>query len=462
VVSVTVAAPDAGGPPASPPPAGDILELQRAILASHGALDAVASLSTEVGPRLAGSAGDKLAVPWAIHAMEERGLTNVHAEPVKVHTWQRGVESASIVAPVKQTLSITTLGWSGATPAKGLEGDLVRFDSLDALKAADAKTVAGKIVFLDAKMDRTTKGRGYGDTISARVSGPSVAKTKGAVAFVLRSLSSDASRFPHTGTTAQTDPKTALPAAALSVPDADLIERVLAVHGSARLALNLGPKWLPLSESANVVGEVAGAASPDEVVLLGAHLDSWDLGQGAIDDGAGCGIMLEAARAIGALPKKPRRTVRVVLFAAEENSGDGQKEYARAHAGEMEKIVVAMEADSGGDRALHAKYLGDPDARVRFLTVGPALLPLAVTIVDGTARGGSDISPLRALGVPIVDIEQDATRYFDSHHSANDTFERIDEASIQQAAAAFATAAWTFANMSENFGRVPTQSRDDK
>ena len=196
--------------------------------------------------------------------------------------------------------------------------------------------------------------------------------------------------------------------------------------------------------------------------MLGAHLDSWDLGQGAIDDGAGCGIMLEAARAIGALPKKPRRTVRVVLFAAEENSATGRRSTARAHAGEMEKIVVAMEADSGGDRALHAKYLGDPEARGRFLAVGPALEPLAVTIVDGAARGGSDISPLRALGVPIVDIDQDATRYFDSHHSANDTFERIDEAAIQQAAAAFATAAWTFANMNETFGRVPKEARAEK
>jgi hypothetical protein len=438
------------------------VELQGAILASHGAVDAVSSLTTEVGPRLAGSAGDKLAVRWALHAMQERGLTNVHAEPVKVHTWQRGVETASIVAPVKQPLSVTALGWSGSTPAKGIEGDIVRFDSLDALKSADAKAVAGKIVFLDVKIERATKGKGYGDGAPARAAGPGVARTKGALAFVLRSLATDDSRFPHTGFSDQSDAKTALPAAAISVPDADLLDRVLAAHGSARLALNLGTRWLPLADSANVVGEVAGVGNPGEVVLLGAHLDSWDLGQGAIDDGAGCGIVLEAARAIGALANRPPRTVRVVLFAAEENSGDGQKEYARVHASEVDRIVVALEADTGGDRAIRTKYLGAPEGRARFLALGPAMAPLAVAISDEAARGGSDISPLRALGVPIVDVDQDHSRYFDTHHSANDTFERIDPAAIQQAAAAFATAAWTFADMRGDFGRVPTELRREK
>ena len=453
---------DAGSAPAAAPISDEVRDLQRTILASHGAVDVVSSLTTEVGARPAGSAGDKLAVPWAIRAMEERGLTNVHAEPVKVPTWQRGVETASIVAPERHTLAVVALGWSGATPAKGIEGDVVRIASLDALKSADPATIAGKIVFLDVKMERTASGKGYGDAVPARGRGPAEAKKKGALALVIRSIGTDTSRFPHTGATRQDDVKTALPAGALSIADADLLDRVLAAHGSARLALNLGPKWLPLSDSANVVGEVAGASSPNEVVLLGAHLDSWDLAEGAIDDGAGCGIVLAAARAIGALSKKPRRTVRVVLFAAEENSLAGGKEYARAHKSDAASIIVAMEADSGTDRVLSTRYAGAPEARARFLALGPVLAPLDVKVEDEMAFGGADVSPLRGIGVPIIDLEQDFTHYFDTHHTANDTFDRVDPVAIQQAAAAFASAAWTIANMSGDFGRAPPDERERK
>jgi hypothetical protein len=356
---------DAGSPEVPAAIDGDVRELQRAILASRGAVDVVASLTTEVGPRLAGSPGDKLAVKWALHTMEARGFTNVHAEPAKVRAWQRGVETAAIVAPVKQPMAVTALGWSGATPAKGIEADVARFDSLEALKNADPKGVAGKIAFVDVKMERTATFKGYGDAVSARGDGPKVAATKGALAFLVRSIGTDQTRFPHAGASRQIDQKTPLPAGAISNADADLLDRVLAAHGSARLALNLGPKRLAPADSANVVGEIPGSSAPDEVVLLGAHLDSWDLGQGAIDDGAGCGIVLEAAHAIGALAKKSRRTVRVVLFASEEYSGDGSKEYARAHASDAAKIVVALEADEGTDRVLTAKYLGDPARRAR-------------------------------------------------------------------------------------------------
>jgi Zn-dependent M28 family amino/carboxypeptidase len=439
-----------------------VAELQRAVLASHGAVDTVSSLTTEVGARLAGSPADKLAVAWAIHAMEERGLTNVHAEPVKVPTWQRGVETASIVSPIAHVLAVTALGWSGATPPKGIEAEVVRFESLDALRSADAKTVTGKIAFIDVKMERTSSGKGYGDAVPARGAGPLEAKKRGALAVVIRSIGTDRSRFPHTGATRQKDPKTALPAAALSVADAELLDREIAAHGTVRLALNLGPKWLPESDSANVVGEVAGGEKPGEVVVLGAHLDSWDLGQGAIDDGAGCGIVLEAGRAIAALGHKPRRTVRVVLFAAEENSLAGGTTYAKTHAADADHIVAALEADSGTDRVLSARYGGAKDARARFTALGPLLAPLGIKLDDGAAFGGADVSPLRGLGVPMVDLEQDFSSYFDTHHTANDTFERVSPEGIQQAAAAFATAGWTIANMDGDFGRVPEAERSSR
>ncbi|HEY2509765.1 MAG TPA: M20/M25/M40 family metallo-hydrolase, partial [Polyangiaceae bacterium] len=333
--------------PAAPLPE-EVRELQRSVLAGHGALDAVSSLTTEVGARLAGSPADKLAVAWALRTMKERGLSNVHAEPVKVPVWQRGVETASIVAPLHHTLAVTALGWSGATPPKGLEADVLRFDSLAALKAADAKAAAGKIVFLDVKMHPEGENPGYGEAVPARALGALEAAKKGALAIVIRSIGTDESRFPHTGAMHhEKEAKATLPAGALSNADADLLERTLAAHGSARLALNLGPRWLPEADSANVVGEIPGRERPNEAVVIGAHLDSWDLGEGAIDDGAGCAIVLEAGRALAALGHKPRRTVRVVLFAAEENSLAGGKEYAKAHAAEADKIEAAVEADFG-------------------------------------------------------------------------------------------------------------------
>jgi Zn-dependent M28 family amino/carboxypeptidase len=259
------------------------------------------------------------------------------------------------------------------------------------------------------------------------------------------------------------DAKSALPAGALSNADADLLERMLAESGaSVRLALHLEPRWLPDADSANVVGEIPGREKPGEVVVMGAHLDSWDLGQGAIDDGAGCGIVLEAAHALGALPTKPRRTVRVVLFAAEENSLSGGKEYARAHAADAANVVVALEADSGTGRAATFHYLGAPEGRARFAAIAPLVEALGVRVSDEKAFGGADITPLRELGVPLLDLEQDPARYFDTHHTANDTFERIDPAALSQAAAAFATVAWATAEMDGDFGRVPDAERGKK
>jgi carboxypeptidase Q len=445
----------------TPPLPDEVRELQRSILDSHGAVDVVQSLTTEVGARLAGSPGDKLAVAWALEAMRGRGLTHVHTEAVRVPVWQRGVETASIVRPVPHKLAVTALGWSGATPAAGIEADVVRFDSVDALKAADAKAVTGKIVFLDVHMKEKNGDPGYGAAVVARGIGPGEAAKKGALAIVVRSIGSDDSRFPHTGAMhKEKDMKSALPAGAVSNADADLLERVLAAHGSARIALNLGPRWLPDADSANVVGEIVGRERPSEVVLMGAHLDSWDLGEGAIDDGAGCGIVLEAGRALAALPTKPRRTIRVVLFAAEENSLAGGKEYGKAHAAEAMTFIAAMEADLGTGKAQKLRMLGGPDLADPLRAVGALLEPLGVSRSEEKAHGGSDISPLRSLGVPIVDLAQDPTRYFDTHHTANDTLARIDPGALTQVAAAFATAAWGVAEMSGDLGRVPEADRE--
>ncbi len=433
------------------------------VTTGHGAADVVESLTTEVGARLAGSAGDPLAVAWAERTLRERGLSNVHTEPVKVPVWQRGEESAAIVSP-HHKLSIAALGWSGATSAKGILADVVRFDTLDALKAADPGTVRGKVVFLDVHMHETAEDPGYGAAVGARASGPGEAAKKGALAIVIRSIGTDATRFPHTGSMRrEKDAKSALPAAAVSNADADLLERVIATHGSLKLSLTLTPRWLPDADSANVVGEIVGREKPDEVVIMGAHLDSWDLGEGALDDGAGCGIVVEAGRALAALPTRPRRTVRVVLFAAEENSLAGGKAYAALHGAQAGSFVGAMEADSGTNRVVRAGVRAGPEGVARFSKVLPLLEPLGVLPLEERAYGGADIGPLAELGVPLVDLRQDHARYFEDHHTANDTFGRIDPAGLNQAAAAFAATAWALADMDGDLGRIPeTERHPDK
>jgi hypothetical protein len=434
-----------------------------ALTTSHGAAEVVESLTTEVGARLAGSPADHLGVAWAERTLREKGLANVHTEPVKVPVWQRGEELAEIVSP-HHKLSIAALGWSGATPPKGIVAEVVRFDSLDALKAADPGAVRGKIVFLDVHMHETNDDPGYGAAVGARASGGGEAAKKGAAAIVIRSIGTDATRLPHTGSMhREKDAKSALPAGAVSNADADLVERVLATHGSLTLSLTLTPRWLPDADSANVVGDVVGRDKPSEVVLLGAHLDSWDLGEGALDDGAGCGIVVEAGHAIAALPTKPRRTVRVVLFAAEENSLAGGKAYASLHAAEARSFVGAMEADSGTNRVVRAGLRAGPEGVARFSKLLPMLEPLGVLPLEKKAFGGADISPLAELGVPLVDLRQDHAHYFEDHHTANDTFGRVDPAALNQAAAAFAATAWALAEMEDDLGRIPeTERHPDK
>lgn len=449
------AAPSASASPAPPSPAA---ELRKSALVGSHAYDLVRSLTDEVGARSAGSPGDKAAVAWGLRTMKGLGFANVHAEKVMVAHWQRGAESASVtVGGVARPLAITALGGSTATPAAGLEAEVVEVESMAALRALDKHAAAGKIVFVNVPTARARDGHGYGQAVEVRYRGASVAKERGAVGLVIRSIGTDHDRFPHTGAQARDDKQ--IPAAALSTPDADFLHRALAADPRAKLRVVLGPKRLPDAESANVVGEIPGREKPDEIVLLGAHLDSWDLGTGALDDGAGVGIVIDAARLIGAMPAKPRRTIRVVLFANEEAGREGGDEYAKAHAGEAAKIVAAAEADFGADKAYAARYLGAPEARPRFAALAELVAPLGVEADMSDAYGGTDVAPLRALGIPMFDLEQDGTRYFDFHHTANDTLDKVDEAQITQVVAAFATLAYAIADMDGDLGRVPEAKR---
>src|SRR6202040_1352014 len=350
VVAALVLAASANATSAADAPPSNALvvtasSLGQKALDDPAAFDFVAALTTEIGQRLAGTEAHRRAVVWAETRLKAAGLENVHSEPFSFPAWIRGAESAEIVGSVPQHLAVTALGGSIATDANGIEAEISLFRTYDDLLAAAPGSLNGKIAVVTQRMVRAQDGSGYGAANPIRRYGPSEAARRGAVAYLLRSLGTDSHRLPHTGALNYDDGTSRIPAAALAIPDADQLER-LATLGPVRIRLLLPPSVHENAPSWNVVGEVKGAERPDEIVLIGGHLDSWDLGTGATDDGAGIAIAFGAARLIAALPQHPRRTIRVVLFGAEEMNFSGAA-YAQAHEGETGKIVVAGEADFG-------------------------------------------------------------------------------------------------------------------
>ncbi|MFT3712405.1 MAG: M20/M25/M40 family metallo-hydrolase [Archangium sp.] len=440
----------------APIPPYELTQLQGATTQSA---ELATSLCDTAGARFSGSPGETRAVAWAVETMKRLGFSNVHTEPVTVPHWVRGRESARIVAPYEQTLSVVGLGHSTSTPEGGVEGEVVEVESLDALDAIKPGSLTGKILFVNVPMRRAVDGSGYGAVARIRRLGGMQALAGGAVASLIRSVGTDQNRLGHTGSQGPDPAK--IPSGALATTDADLLHRLLK-NGPVKLSLTLLSREEPPVESANVVGEIPGREKPEEVVLLGAHLDSWDLGTGAIDDGAGVGIVLDVARLMTTLQRAPKRTVRVVLFANEESGLAGGKAYAKAHETELEKIVIGIEADSGTDKARATRILASDAAREKFLTWAPWLVPLDVRVEQDHAEGGADLSVLRAAGVPVLDVRQDASRYFDFHHTANDTVDKIDSAQIAQATRAYACMAWLAAEQDVDFGRVAADSRERK
>jgi Zn-dependent M28 family amino/carboxypeptidase len=437
-------------------PAGDptTATLRQQALGSDQALQLLTSLTTEVGPRSAGSAGDQRAVAWALAAMQKLGLENVRSEPVEVPHWERGENSGEILAPYPQKMHLTALGGSVGTPEEGITAEVVGFPDLAALQAAPAEQVRGRIVYIDRKMERTKDERGYGEAVVMRRDGPATGGQKGAVAVLIRSVATGTHRFPHTGATRYGDaPK--VPAAALALPDADVLARQLASGQPVRFHLQLTSRILAEQQSANVIGEVRGATRPEEIVLLGAHLDSWDLGTGAIDDGAGCAIVMAVAKLIASLPRRPARTIRVVLYANEEFGLSGARVYATNHADELAKHVLALEADLGADKVWGMRATATPAGREYLREVARDLEPLGVEWLDQEAFGGADLSTLEPAHVPLADLAHDASTYFDYHHTADDTLDKIDPASLAQAVAAYAVVAWRAADSDVAFGPAP-------
>ncbi|MEO7064101.1 MAG: M28 family peptidase [Dokdonella sp.] len=410
-------------------------------------------LTTEIGERLAASGNDLKAREWVIAKFKALGFDKVWTEEVTYPKWVRRSEQGQIVAPFPQALVLTALGTSPGTPVGGLSAEVVGFDSIDALKGADPASVRGKIVYVGARMQATRDGRDYGIGSTVRTHGPSLASSKGASAFLLRSAGTDNNRIAHTGVTHFDDGVTPIPAAALSSPDADQIERILKTGKPLTVKLMLDCGMDGTYTGANVIGELRGAKKPNEYFLMGGHLDSWDPGTGAIDDASGIGIAVGAAHLIGQLPQRPARSIRVVAFANEESGLYGGKAYAEAHKKDIARAVLGSESDLGADRIYKMSASVKPEARAAVAQIAAVLKPLGVEY-DATApgQGGSDLSAVHAVGMAGLSLHQDATRYFDWHHTANDTLDKIDPEQLRQNVAVYVVAAYLAAQANGDFG----------
>jgi hypothetical protein len=408
----------------------------------------IESLTTEVGQRLAGTEAEARARDWGVAKFKQLGFKNVRIEPFQVDHWERHSEHAEITSPFPQKLMITALGGSIATDSAGIVGQVVRFENLQALKDAPMKDLKGKIVFVDEYMTRTQDGSGYGVAVKKRSGAAVEAGKRGAAAALIRSVGTDHHRFPHTGQMTYDQNVVKVPIAALSAPDADQLHRALG-RGDVEVKLQIDVQSHGKSQSGNVIAEIPGVT--DEIVIIGAHLDSWDLGTGAVDDGAGIGITLGAAKLILDMNKKPRRTIRIVMFGAEEVGLVGAIAYAKKHANELDRHVVGTESDFGAGQIWRFETRFADSKLYKAEAMHKILSPLGIALGSNDASGGPDMGPLRMLGMPVVTLKQNGWDYFDLHHTPNDTFDKISADDIAQNVAAYAAFVWMAANMQGSF-----------
>jgi len=428
--------------------------LRERALMDTGAWQLIESLTTEVGARPAGSAADKAAVAWALREMQRLGFTNVRSMEVMVPHWVRGEAKFQVLAPWPQHMPTLALGGSVGTPPEGIEADAIMVKDLEALKNLPAGAVRNRIVYFSNRMERTRDGSGYARAVTVRVAGPSAAAALGASGVVIRSVGTSDERFPHTGSLRYTAEAPRIPALAISNPDADALERQFASGKPVRLRMASDSRELPQARSANVIGEVPGAERASEIVILGAHLDSWDPGLGAIDDGAGVAIMMSVARLIQDLDSKPRRTIRVVLFANEEFGTSGSQAYLAANQAAVSQHVLGFEADFGAGPVWQLASRVNPAQLPAVGQIFRALAPLKLERGNNEASGGADLNGLSKLGMAILEPALDGTNYFDVHHTANDTLAKVEPAALRQAVAAFAISVWLGAQYPGDWERV--------
>lgn len=423
-------------------------ELSSKSLRSDLAYKIIESLTTEVGQRQAGSEAEKRARDWGVAKLTQLGFENVRVEPFEVDYWQRNLEQAEIISPFPQKLIITALGGSVATPASGLTGEIVIFPTLQALKDAPMEGLEDKIVFVDEFMTRTQDGSGYGVAVQKRSGAANEAGKRGAAAALIRSVGTDHHRFPHTGQMSYEKGLPKIPIAALSAPDADQLGRAVLL-GKVEVKLVIDVETKGKRQSGNVIGEIPGHT--DEIVIIGGHLDSWDLGTGAVDDGAGIGITVGAAKLILDMNQKPDRTIRVVMFGAEEVGLVGARAYAKQHKFEIDKHIVGAESDFGAGKiwSFETRFANSKLAMAQEMH--KVLEPLGIALGGNKASGGPDMGPLRTMGMPVVTLKQNGWDYFDLHHTPDDTFDKINPADIAQNVAAYSAFVWMAANLKGHF-----------
>jgi len=411
----------------------------------------VESLTTEVGARPVGSPAMTRARDWGLATLTALGFENVHAEPFTTRAWLRGEESAEVVGPWPQKLQILGLGNSAATPKGGLTAEVVVFRTYQAMLDQPPGALKGKIAVVTQPMPRTQDASSYGPIGVQRREGPVEAARRGAVGYLVRSLSTDGARLPHTGTSSAAG----IPAAALAPPDAELLERMAARGKPVTVRLVMTSTVVPAAQAWNVVGEIRGTERPEEVIVVGGHLDSWDPGTGAIDDATGIAITTAAAR-LAASAGPPKRTIRVVMWGSEEQGGSSEA-YLAAHKDEVSRIVVAGESDLGAGRIWRVSVPAGGWSHPQMRAFATTVAPLGVLTPTTPARqGGSDIEGLIEAGAPFVEFSQDADRYFDLHHSADDTLDKVDPKDLAQNVAVWASFLHLVANSDIDFRALKT------
>jgi len=424
----------------------------RIIAAAHadrGAYQKLAHLTDRIGNRLSGSPALDRAIAWAAQAMKDDGH-DVHTEKVMVPHWVRGAEAAELTQPVARPLHVLGLGGTVATPKAGITAPVVVVHDWAELDAKQAQ-VKGAIVLYDVAMPKWTedKGSGYGETVQYRGAGASRAAKYGAVAILMRSVTAHSLRTPHTGALVYADGVPKIPALAVTVEDSTLITR-LAAEGPVTVHVRSEAQTLPDAVSANVIGELRGRDKPDEIVVIGGHIDSWDVGQGAHDDGAGAVTMMQALTTLRKLGLTPRRTIRVVLFTNEENGTRGGRAYAKDHAAELPNTVLAVESDSGGFAPRGFSVAAKPEVedrvKARVADIGSLLASIGASRAT-IGHGGSDIGPLMPAGVPTLGLDTEGSTYFDIHHTDADTLDKVDPAALADDVAAVAALAYVVADM---------------
>src|SRR6266550_569078 len=466
------AQPEASSTPAASPSAtpiffadqtlADLKQLRQAALASDYAFKQVAHLANNIGPRLTGSVQAAKAVEYVADEMKALGC-NVQLEKVMVPHWVRGVETAELAqfpgqaAGTTQKIVLCALGGSVSTPPEGINADTVCVRDFEELKSLPREKVNGKIVLFNHSFDKKIAAQGhggeaYGQAVVYRSDGPVAAAKLGATACLIRSVGGADYRIPHTGQTNYEDGIPKIPAAAVTAEDADLIA-YLAAQGETRMHLVLTPQTLPEVESANVIADIKGSEHPEQVVIVSGHLDSWDLGTGAIDDGAGVAVSMETAHLVRQLHLKPKRTIRVIAWMNEENGSRGSKQYAKDHEKEWMNHFAAMETDGGADHPLGINIKAKPEVKKTFAPVAAILHGSGAGMLNLVEHCGADIGPMEKASVPAFSPIQDSRFYFNYHHTAADTLDKIVPKELAENSAVVAVLAYALANMEQPLPR---------